>query len=104
MMTRQSFKMFLKPLFEVEYAKRHNSIWSELKALLKETGVNYYSPSSGIEKQISFLQFKRSREVKIHKIWDQILSFKNGGRIWQKLWKQIQPISWLLFHSRNSFI
>jgi L-rhamnose mutarotase len=35
--------MFLKPGFEVEYTKRHNAIWPELKALLKETGVNDYS-------------------------------------------------------------
>jgi L-rhamnose mutarotase len=43
MMTRQSFKMFLKPGFEDEYAKRHKAIWPEMKALLKETGVNDYS-------------------------------------------------------------
>jgi L-rhamnose mutarotase len=35
--------MFLKPGLESEYAKRHNAIWPEMKALLKETGVNDYS-------------------------------------------------------------
>ncbi len=42
-MQRLAFKMFLKPGFEAEYAKRHNAIWPELKALLKETGVYDYS-------------------------------------------------------------
>ncbi len=42
-MKRQSFKMFLKPGFEAEYEKRHNEIWPELQALLKEAGVANYS-------------------------------------------------------------
>lgn len=35
--------MFLKPGFEAEYEKRHNEIWPELKALLKNAGVENYS-------------------------------------------------------------
>jgi len=42
-MKRQSFKMFLRPGFEAEYEKRHNEIWPELQALLKEAGVTNYS-------------------------------------------------------------
>ncbi len=42
-MKRQAFKMYLKPGFEAEYEKRHNAIWPELRALLKETGVADYS-------------------------------------------------------------
>ncbi len=42
-MKRQAFKMYLKPGFESEYEKRHNAIWPELRALLKETGVSDYS-------------------------------------------------------------
>src|SRR6218665_3162337 len=42
-MKRQAFKMYLKPGLEAEYEKRHNAIWPELKALLKETGVADYS-------------------------------------------------------------
>ncbi len=42
-MTRQAFKMFLKPGFEAEYQKRHNEIWPELKKLLKDAGVYDYS-------------------------------------------------------------
>ncbi len=42
-MTRQAFKMFLKPGFEAEYEKRHNAIWPELKKLLQDAGVCDYS-------------------------------------------------------------
>lgn len=42
-MRREAFKMFLKPGFEKEYERRHNEIWPELKALLKETGISDYS-------------------------------------------------------------
>lgn len=42
-MKRSAFKMFLKPGFENEYEKRHNEIWSELKALIAESGVYDYS-------------------------------------------------------------
>ncbi|HEX3008490.1 MAG TPA: L-rhamnose mutarotase, partial [Bacteroidales bacterium] len=42
-MKREAFKMFLKPGYEEEYEKRHNAIWPELKALLKDAGVSDYS-------------------------------------------------------------
>lgn len=42
-MRREAFKMYLKPGFEAEYEKRHNAIWPELRALLKESGVSEYS-------------------------------------------------------------
>ena len=42
-MQRLAFKMKLKPGFEDEYKKRHDAIWPELHALLKEQGVFDYS-------------------------------------------------------------
>lgn len=42
-MKRNAFKMFLKPGCKAEYKKRHDEIWPELSALLKETGVSDYS-------------------------------------------------------------
>ena len=42
-MDRVAFKMKLFPGFEQEYKKRHDAIWPELSALLKETGVSEYS-------------------------------------------------------------
>ena len=42
-MKRVAFKMHLKSGCEVEYEKRHKEIWSELVALLKDTGTSDYS-------------------------------------------------------------
>lgn len=42
-MKRVAFKMKLKPGFKDEYKKRHDELWPELKALLKEQGVSEYS-------------------------------------------------------------
>ena len=42
-MKRVAFKMKLKPGFKDEYKKRHDELWLELKALLKEQGVSEYS-------------------------------------------------------------
>lgn len=42
-MHKFAFKMKLKPGFKEEYRKRHDAIWPELKALLKENGISDYS-------------------------------------------------------------
>lgn len=42
-MKREAFKMYLKPGCEVEYEKRHNAIWPELKKMLSDSGVCDYS-------------------------------------------------------------
>ena len=38
-----AFKMKLKPGFKEEYKRRHDLIWPELSALLKENGIHDYS-------------------------------------------------------------
>ena len=38
-----AFRMFLKPGNQAEYQRRHDAIWPELSALLKERGVSDYS-------------------------------------------------------------
>ena len=43
MMQRVAFKMTLYKGKEKEYKKRHDEIWPELSALLKQTGVQEYS-------------------------------------------------------------
>ncbi len=42
-MYRIALKMKLHKGFEAEYQKRHNAIWPELQALLKESGIAEYS-------------------------------------------------------------
>lgn len=42
-MEKYAFRMRLNPGCEEEYRKRHDAIWPELVALLKEAGVSDYS-------------------------------------------------------------
>lgn len=42
-MEKHAFKMRLNPGMEAEYIKRHNEIWPELVALLKQSGISDYS-------------------------------------------------------------
>ncbi|MGL4310955.1 MAG: L-rhamnose mutarotase [Paracoccaceae bacterium] len=42
-MEKYAFRMRLNPGMEVEYRRRHDEIWPELVALLKEAGVEDYS-------------------------------------------------------------
>lgn len=42
-MQRVGFKMRLKVGFEAEYERRHDAIWPELAAALKEAGISDYS-------------------------------------------------------------
>ncbi len=42
-MTRNAFKMKLKPGCEAEYRKRHDEIWPELSTVLTDAGVHDYS-------------------------------------------------------------
>jgi len=38
-----AFKMKLKPGFAAEYERRHDEIWPEISALLKENGISDYT-------------------------------------------------------------
>lgn len=42
-MARKAFKMQLFEGFEEEYKRRHDEIWPELEALLREAGISGYS-------------------------------------------------------------
>ena len=42
-MQRHAFKMYLNPGCEAEYTRRHDAIWPDLVALLKEAGIANYS-------------------------------------------------------------
>lgn len=42
-MQKIAFKMKLKPDMKAEYERRHQAIWPELVALLKESGISDYT-------------------------------------------------------------
>lgn len=41
-MSKRAFRMKLRPGFEAAYRQRHDAIWPELKALLKDSGISDY--------------------------------------------------------------
>ena len=61
-MKRFGFKMKLKPGCREEYRRRHSEIWTELVALLKETGVANYSIFLDEETNILFAYQEQSGE------------------------------------------
>jgi len=53
-MEKVAFKMLLHPGMEAEYKKRHDEIWPELVALLKDAGISDYSIHLDPETNILF--------------------------------------------------
>ncbi|AQQ06089.1 L-rhamnose mutarotase [Roseibium algicola] len=53
-MEKYAFKMKLNPGMESEYRKRHDEIWPELVALLKDAGISDYSIHLDPETDILF--------------------------------------------------
>lgn len=61
-------KMKLFKGFEAEYKKRHDELWPELKALLKETGIHEYYIYLDAETLILFAFLKADDPVKLDNI------------------------------------
>ncbi len=58
-MQRHAFKMYLNPGAEAEYTRRHDEIWPELLALLRETGISNYSIHLDRETNVLFGYLER---------------------------------------------
>jgi L-rhamnose mutarotase len=58
-MQRHAFKMFLEPGQAAEYRERHDAIWPELAALLREAGVSNYSICLDHETGVLFAYLER---------------------------------------------
>jgi len=56
---RYAFKMFLNPGCAEEYKRRHDAVWPELVALLKEAGISNYSIHLDAETNILFAYLER---------------------------------------------
>jgi L-rhamnose mutarotase len=61
-MQRHAFKMFLNPGQEAEYVRRHDAIWPELVALLKEAGISNYSIHLDRETNVLFGYLERRND------------------------------------------
>ena len=64
-MEKFAFKMRLKPGMRAEYQRRHDEIWPELVALLKEAGVSDYSIHLDEETNILFAVLWRADDHKM---------------------------------------
>src|ERR1700687_5875912 len=74
----KAFLMTLKPGQQDEYEKRHNPIWPELQAVLKEHGVSNYSIflNRGTEQLFAYL------EIESEVTWQQIAQTEVCRRWW----------------------
>ncbi len=59
-MQRYAFKMFLDSGQAHEYRRRHDAIWPDLKALIREKGVRNYSIHLDPETNVLFAYLERS--------------------------------------------
>ena len=59
-MPRYAFKMSLHPGQRDEYRRRHDDIWPELRALLKQAGVSNYSIHLDEATNVLFAYLERS--------------------------------------------
>ena len=72
-MEKIAFKMFLHPGKEAEYKKRHDAIWPELVALLKESGIRDYSIHLDWETNILFAVLWRADDHKMDALPDHVV-------------------------------
>ena len=61
-MQRYAFKMFLNPGKADEYRRRHDAIWTELRALMREKGVRNYSIYLDAENGLLFAYLERAED------------------------------------------
>ena len=83
-MEKYAFKMRLSPGCKDEYKKRHDEIWPELTALLKEAGVSDYSIHLDEETNILFGVLWRTDDHKMDHLSDH--------KIMQKWWAYMADI------------
>lgn len=76
-MVRKAFLMMLKPGCEAEYARRHNPIWPELKAVLKSHGVSNYSIY--LDRDNHLFAYA---EIESERLWQQIAATEPCRRWW----------------------
>lgn len=80
-MIRKAFRMKLKAGCSEEYQQRHNPIWPELAAILKEHGVHNYSIY--LERTSGYL-FAYA-EIESEELWEQIGRTEICRRWWSSM-------------------
>ena len=85
-MIRKAFVMSVHPGFEAEYARRHQPIWPELEAVLRDHGVRWYSIFLHPETRQLFGCVECRDEAQ----WNAIASTEVCQRWWQYM-KDVMP-------------
>ena len=81
---RIASKMRLRKGLEAEYKKRHDEIWPELKALLKENGISDYSIFLDNETNNLIAYFNITDDKKLYEL--------QGKEIMKKWWAYMKDI------------
>jgi L-rhamnose mutarotase len=78
---RKAFLMRLRPEHGEEYQRRHNPIWPELQAVLKEHGVNNYSIflERGSDRLFAYA------EIESEQLWETIAATEVCRRWWSDM-------------------
>ena len=85
-MIRKAFVMSVNPGAEAEYARRHQPIWNELAAVLKEHGVSNYSIFLHPETR----QLFGYAEIESEERWEAIANTEVCQR-WWKFMSDVMP-------------
>lgn len=85
-MIRKAFVMSVHPGLEAEYARRHQPIWPELEAVLRDHGVRWYSIFLHPETRQLFGCVECRDEAQ----WNAIASTEVCQRWWQFM-KEVMP-------------
>lgn len=72
-MSKIAFRMKLNPGFKEEYKRRHDEIWPELKALLKDSGISDYTIFLDEETNILFAVQQQDGEHAAFDLGDNIV-------------------------------
>ena len=67
-MQRHAFKMFIDPGQRDEYKRRHDALWPDLKALLRESGVRNYSIFLDADTNILFAYLERPDDHRMEEL------------------------------------
>ena len=80
-MQRHAFKMFLNPGAGHEYRRRHESIWPELTALIREKGVRNYSIHLDPETNILFAYLERTDDHRMDEVTKHSVMWRWWGHM-----------------------
>ena len=91
-MIRKAFLMTLKPGCQEEYERRHNPIWPELQATLKDHGVSNYSIflDRGTDRLFAYAEIESDAR------WQQIAQTE----VCRRWWAHMKDL--MLTHADNS--